>query len=57
MRYIKVTIPVIHIAQQQLLPHALQRSTADRAELDYGCQNNNVILKLMPEHLQDSAVL
>ena len=57
MQYIQSTIPAIHIARQQLLPHALQRSTVDRAELDYGCQNNNITLKLMPEILQDSSVL
>ena len=58
MRYTKSTIPVIHFAQQQqLLPHALQRSIVDGAEFDYGCQNNYVILKLMLENLEDFAVL
>ena len=49
---------MIHITQQQqLLPHALQRSIVDGADFDYGCQNNYVILKLMLENLEDSAVL
>jgi len=53
---------VIHFAQQQqqqqqLLPHALHRSIGDGAEFDYSRHNNYVILKLMLEKLECSAVI